>query len=215
MDFSLVALRRVLGLREGAAFGLFAAGRTAGWIAHALEQEIEETGCDLETAFRGVLPRLRGIYALVAIRTREPDLLVAARSGPPLVVGFGEGEYFVASDIPAILMHTKEMIFMEDGELVVLRPDGPSFQQLDGTPLEKSPTLVPWDPIMAEKGGYKHFMLKEIHEQPRAVRDTLLGRVSLESSSVLLEEMEIGLESLVDKFGLEKIVDAVVRISGK
>jgi glucosamine--fructose-6-phosphate aminotransferase (isomerizing) len=165
-------------------------------IAHALEQEIEDTGCDLTDAFRAVLPRLRGIYALVAIRTREPDLLVAARSGPPLVVGIGDGEFFVASDIPAILMHTKDVVFLEDHELVVVRPDGARFHTFTGQAIDKQPTRIPWDPIMAEKGGYKHFMLKEIHEQPRAVRDTLLGRVSLESEEIHLEEMELSDDQL-------------------
>jgi glucosamine--fructose-6-phosphate aminotransferase (isomerizing) len=113
-----------------------------------------------------------------------------------LVVGIGEGEYFVASDIPAVLTHTKDMIFMEDGEIVVIRPDGPTFTDIEGQPIEKSPTRVPWDPIMAEKGGFKHFMLKEIHEQPRAVRDTLLGRISLESSQILMDEMGLSDEQL-------------------
>jgi glucosamine--fructose-6-phosphate aminotransferase (isomerizing) len=141
-------------------------------IAHAIEQRLKDGDSDLPTAFRNMLPRLRGIYALVVLSADSPDMLVAARLGPPLVVGIGEGEFFVASDIPAILMHTKNMVFMDDGEVVVLRADGPHFTDLDGAEIEKETTRVPWDPIMAEKGGYKHFMLKEIHEQPRAVRDT-------------------------------------------
>ena len=160
-------------------------------VAHALEQEIRATGCDLPGAFRAVLPRFRGIYALVAISADAPDTLVAARVGPPLVVGIGQGEYFVASDIPAILAHTKDVVFMDDYEIVVVRPDGARFTSLDGRPIAKAQTRIPWDPIMAEKGGYKHFMLKEIHEQPRAVRDTLLGRVSLEDASVHLEEIRL------------------------
>jgi len=158
-------------------------------IAHALEEERSNGAGDLVEAFRHVLPKLRGIYALVAMSADDPNTLVAARHGPPLVVGIGQGEYFVASDIPPILMHTKDVVFMEDGEIAVLRRDGLSFLDLAGTPLHKASQRVPWDPIMAEKGGYKHFMLKEIHEQPRAVRDTLLGRVSLESSSILLGEI--------------------------
>jgi glucosamine--fructose-6-phosphate aminotransferase (isomerizing) len=159
-------------------------------VAHAIEDErTSGRASDLSDAFRRVLPQLRGIYALVAMSADDPDTLVAARQGPPLVVGVGQDEYFVASDIPAILMHTKDVVFMEDGEVVVIRPDGLSFQDARGVRLEKSPVRVPWDPIMAEKGGYKHFMLKEIHEQPRAVRDTLLGRVSLESSQILLDEI--------------------------
>jgi len=165
-------------------------------IAHAIEQELKEDAADLPTAFRRVLPQLQGIYALVAMSADHPNTLVAARQGPPLVVGVGEDEYFVASDIPAILMHTKNMVFMEDGEVVVITPDGPIFSDLQGKPIAKTPTEIPWDPIMAEKGGYKHFMLKEIHGQPRATRDTLLGRVSLESSSVLLDEIELSEDEL-------------------
>ncbi|HKQ59930.1 MAG TPA: glutamine--fructose-6-phosphate transaminase (isomerizing) [Candidatus Polarisedimenticolaceae bacterium] len=165
-------------------------------VAHAIEQELKEQRCDLPTAFRRVLPRLRGIYALVALSSDCPDTLVAARQGPPLVVGLGQGEIFVASDVPAILSHTKDVIFLEDGELVVLGRDGPRFMNLAGEPLDKQSMRIPWDPIMAEKGGYKHFMLKEIHEQPRAVRDTLVGRVSLESGRVLLEEIGIDDERL-------------------
>ena len=160
-------------------------------VAHLIEQEMKERGGDLATAFRAVLPRLRGIYALVALRSDEPDVLVAARLGPPLVVGLGDGEFFVASDIPAILQHTKEVVFLDDHEVVVLRPTGATFSRLDGSALHKPSQRIPWDPIMAEKGGYKHFMLKEIHEQPRAVRDTLLGRISLESAEVFLEEIRL------------------------
>ncbi len=165
-------------------------------VAHALEQQIKDDGCDLVTAFRAVLPRFRGIYALVAISTDAPDTIVAARVGPPLVVGVGKDEYFVASDIPAILSHTKDVIFMDDYEIVVVKPSGVSFMSMDGSPLAKETTRIPWDPIMAEKGGYKHFMLKEIHEQPRAVRDTLLGRVSLEDQSIHLEEIVLSDDDL-------------------
>jgi glucosamine--fructose-6-phosphate aminotransferase (isomerizing) len=165
-------------------------------VAHAIEQEIKTGGSDLPEAFRAVLPRLRGIYSLVALSTDTPDVLVAARLGPPLVVGLGTDEYFIASDIPAILSHTKDMFFMEDNEIVVVRPDGPKFFDHDGNPIEKTPSRIPWDPIMAEKGGYKHFMLKEIHEQPRAVRDTLLGRISLESAHTILDEINFSDDEL-------------------
>jgi len=158
-------------------------------IAHAIEEELKNGASDLTEAFRRMLPRLRGIYALVAISADDPQVLVGARLGPPLVVGLGQGEYFLASDIPAILSHTKDVVFMGDGEIVIVRPEGPTFQDLEGRSIDKKPTRVPWDPIMAEKGGYKHFMLKEIHEQPRAVRDTLLGRVSLESAAIHMDEM--------------------------
>ena len=160
-------------------------------VAHAIEEAYKNGAADLPEAFRRVLPKLSGIYSLVALHADDPQLLVAARQGPPLVVGVGENETFVASDITAILMHTKNMIFMEDGEIVVIRSTGPEFTDMQGRPIKKTPTRIPWDPIMVEKGGYKHFMLKEIHEQPRATRDTLLGRVSLESTKVLMEEMAL------------------------
>jgi glucosamine--fructose-6-phosphate aminotransferase (isomerizing) len=165
-------------------------------VAHAIEQHMKDARSDLPTAFRAVLPRLRGIYALVAISADAPDTLVAARLGPPLVVGMGKDEFFVASDVPAILDHTKDVVFLDDNEVVVLTPKGATFLARDGSVLEKSPMRIPWDSIMAEKGGYKHFMLKEIHEQPRAVRDTLLGRVSLESATVYLDEMGLSEEEL-------------------
>ena len=160
-------------------------------VAHAIEEAYKNGAADLPEAFRRVLPKLSGLYSLVALHADDPQLLVAARQGPPLVVGVGEGETFVASDITAILMHTKNMIFMEDGEIVVIRSTGPEFTDMQGRPIKKTPTRIPWDPIMVEKGGYKHFMLKEIHEQPRATRDTLLGRISLESTKVLMEEMAL------------------------
>jgi glucosamine--fructose-6-phosphate aminotransferase (isomerizing) len=158
-------------------------------VAHAIEEELRNGATGLHEAFRRVLPSLRGIYALVALSADEPETLVGARVGPPLVVGLGRDELFLASDIPAVLSYTKDVVFMDDGEVVVLTPDGATFFDDEGNRVDKSPTRVPWDPIMAEKGGYKHFMLKEIHEQPRAVRDTLLGRVSLESAAVHLEEI--------------------------
>ena len=165
-------------------------------VAHEIEQEMKDSGAGFVAAFRAVLPRLRGIYALVAISADAPDTLVAARVGPPLVVGIGRGETFIASDIPAILSHTKDVVFMDDYEVVVVKPSGAEFLKLDGTPIVKTPTRIPWDAIMAEKGGYKHFMLKEIHEQPRAVRDTLLGRVSLEDCTIHLEEVGLSDERL-------------------
>jgi glucosamine--fructose-6-phosphate aminotransferase (isomerizing) len=165
-------------------------------VAHAIEREMTSNGNDLPAAFRTVLPRLEGIYALVAVSADAPKTMVAARLGPPLVVGVGSGEFFVASDIPAILNHTKDMIFVDDHEMVVLRPDGPTFMDLEGRPIAKKTDRIPWDPIMTEKGGYKHFMLKEIHEQPRGVRDTIVGRVSLESAEILMDEINCTDEEL-------------------
>jgi glucosamine--fructose-6-phosphate aminotransferase (isomerizing) len=140
---------------------------------------------------RQSLKELRGIYSLVFLSAKEPQKIVAARLGPPSVIGLGEGEYFVASDIPALLEHTREMFFLVDGDIAVLTPQGVRVMDHDGKPVNRPPHHVAWDPIMAEKGGYKHFMQKEIFEQPRAVRDTLLGRISQDTGKIFLDEMQI------------------------
>jgi glutamine---fructose-6-phosphate transaminase (isomerizing) len=165
-------------------------------IAHQVEQELrsaESSGKTmlLDEAVRRAARRLTGAYAISVISADAPDTIVTARNGPPAVVGVGEGESFVASDVPGILHHTRMMYFLADGDVAVLTPQGVKFTNLAGDPVVRKVEKILWDPIQAEKGGYKHFMLKEIFEQPRAVRDTTLGRISLETGEIFLGEMKI------------------------
>ncbi|MEI6668213.1 MAG: glutamine--fructose-6-phosphate transaminase (isomerizing) [Acidobacteriota bacterium] len=164
-------------------------------VAHLVEREIAGGG-PLEDAVRRALRHLRGMYALVLLSADDPDKLVAVRNGPPLVVGVGDGECFIASDIPAILNHTRDVVFLGDGEMAVATRAGVQFSTFDGAPLVRPTHRVLWDPIQAEKAGYKHFMLKEIFEQPAAARDTILGRVSLDSGRVFLNEINLSDQQL-------------------
>jgi glucosamine--fructose-6-phosphate aminotransferase (isomerizing) len=165
-------------------------------IAHLIEQEIRSAAgsgktLSLEDAVRRSVRRLTGAFALSVISADEPDKIVVARNGPPAVVGLGEDEYFVASDVPGILHHTRDIYFLADGDMAILQPFGVTLTDFHGEHVKRDVTRVLWDPIQAEKGGYKHFMLKEIFEQPRAIRDTTLGRISLDTGSVYLSEMKI------------------------
>jgi glutamine---fructose-6-phosphate transaminase (isomerizing) len=157
-------------------------------IAHLLEEKLK-TAPDFEQAARQALAELRGAFAVCILNEKEAGTLIAAKLGSPMVVGLGLGEFFVASDIPAILAHTREMVFMGDGEMAVFHNGTATFSTIDGKPLDKTPRHIDWSPLMAEKGGYKHFMLKEIHEQPRAVRDTIAGRLLEGEGSVYLEDL--------------------------
>jgi len=163
-------------------------------IAHLVERYLKTSNghqVTLEEAVRSSVKLMTGVFAISVISADEPNKIVSARNGPPAVIGLGKDEYFVASDVPAILYHTRDLFFLADGDLAVITPQGVKLTDFDGNPIERQVQHVTWDPIMAEKGGFKHFMLKEIFEQPRAVRDTTLGRVSLDSGKVFLDEMEI------------------------
>src|ERR1035437_4459173 len=170
-------------------------------IAHLIEQIQQEADAagqpiPLEVAVRRAVKRLTGAFALGVLSALEPDKIVVARFGPPVIIGVGEGESFVASDVPGILHHTRNIYFLADGDMAILTRAGVELTDFEGNPIERAITRIQWDPIQAEKGGYKHFMLKEIWEQPRAVTDTTLGRVSLDSGEVFLGEMKIADEEL-------------------
>ena len=165
-------------------------------VAHLVEHELRDDG--LAAAVRRSLTKLRGLFALVVITADEPNTMVAVRNGPPLVVGIGDGEFFVASDVPAILEHTRNVIFLDDGDVAVITPAGPVITDFSGRSVSRSPRRISWDPVMAEKAGYKHFMLKEIYEQPWAIRETILGRTSAETTRVYLDEIGIDDRELRD-----------------
>jgi len=160
-------------------------------LAHLIEHHLKSAG-RLERAVKLALHEYRGNYAVGVVSTAAPDRLVAAKHGAgSVVVGLGRGEMFVASDIPAILSHTRDVVILEDGEVVVVTADGLELSTLDDQPVQRDPVRILWDPIMAEKGGYRHFMLKEMYEQPRAITDTFRGRVAMETGNILLPDVTL------------------------
>jgi len=169
-------------------------------VAHLVEREMQGDG--LEHAVRRALTLLRGMFALALVSVDDQEKIVAVRNGPPLVVGLGTDGFLVASDIPAILSHTRDVVFLDDDEMAVITRSGVAFTDSGGRPVSKTTQRVLWDPIAAEKGGHRHFMLKEIYEQPSAARETILGRVSLDRGRVFLEDMHISEETFQT---LEKI----------
>jgi glutamine---fructose-6-phosphate transaminase (isomerizing) len=163
-------------------------------VAHLVEREMRGDG--LENAVRRALTYMRGMFAIVLVSVEDPEKIVAVRNGPPIVVGLGKDEFFVASDIPAILAHTRDVVFLGDEEMAVITRSGVQFTDYHGRAVSKTTQRVMWDPIAAEKGGHKHFMLKEIFEQPTAARDTILGRVSLDRGQIFLADLNISDETL-------------------
>jgi len=155
-------------------------------ISHLIDEYVQQ-GFDLAESTRRAIRHLEGSYALVVLSEREPNRIVTAKSATPIVIGLGEGENFVASDVPALLEHTRRVLFLEDGEVADLTPEKVVLTTFDGTPVEREPRTIAWDPVTAQKGGYKHFLLKEIHEQPQAIIDTMRGRLLQEAGDVQLD----------------------------
>jgi glutamine---fructose-6-phosphate transaminase (isomerizing) len=162
-------------------------------VGHLIHRALEAGAGSLFAAVRAALAEVRGAYALAVVCRREPQRVVVAKSASPLVIGLGDGETLCGSDIPALLAHTRDVVFLEDGEMAELTPGGARIETLNGERVERAPRHIDWSPVQAEKSGYKHFMLKEIFEQPRAVEDTLRGRVLLAEGDLV--DAELGLDA--------------------
>jgi glucosamine--fructose-6-phosphate aminotransferase (isomerizing) len=169
-------------------------------MAHLVSRHRNEAP-DLPTAVRRALEEVQGAYAFLILSERDPDTLVTAKNASPIVIGWGEGEMFIASDIPASLAYTRDFVFLKDGEMAVVRREGAEITTLDGTAVKAERKVIDWSPVQAEKGGHRHFMHKEIFEQPTAIADTLRGRVVLEDATAHLDGM-----ALEDPARLERLV---------
>src|SRR4029079_9370625 len=165
-------------------------------VAHLIGFYKDTENLSLELAVRKAVQELKGIFALSIISVDEPDTIISVREGPPVVIGLGDGEFFVASDIPPILQYTRDVFFLGDGEIAVVTKQGVRVTDFDGNVIKPDVQRITWDAIQAEKGCFKHFMLKEIYEQPRAVRDTSQGRISLDNGKVYLDAMDISDDEL-------------------
>ena len=172
-------------------------------FAHLVADALDESGGDLTEAVRAARARVKGTYALVVMHADHPDEIVVAKNASPLVLGRGEGAWHVASDVPALLPWTREVIFLEEGEIATVRRDGARIIRFDGTPVSRETTRIDWSPVMAEKNGHKHFMHKEIHEQPRAIADTLRTRMRPERGEVVLDEVKL---SRADAEAISRVV---------
>jgi len=160
-------------------------------VAHLVDAALKSGAQTLPEAVRRALERVEGTYAIVVMSDAHPETLVAAKNASPLVLGLGDGENYVASDIPAILAHTRKMLFLEEGEIATITRQGIKLMDLAGKAIERAPREILWSAVQAEKGGYKHFMLKEIHEQPRSVSDTVRGRLDLKNGTTLLDDVSL------------------------
>ena len=185
-----VALRRELESRGVR----FASDTDTEIVAHLVDEALRAGAPRLVDAVRAALVRVHGAYAIAVLGADAPDEVVVAKADSPLVLGLGQNETLCASDIPALLAHTRDVVFLQDGELATLTRSGAEISTLDGKPVSRAPKTIDWSPTQAERGGYKHFMLKEIHEQPRAVEDTLRGRVDLAEGDFIGEEIGIPAE---------------------
>ena len=162
-------------------------------IAHTIEKNFKG---DLLDAVKKTIKEIRGAYAMGVISSDDPTRIIAARKDAPLIVGLGDGENFIASDVPALLSYTRKMVFLEDGDIVELKPEAVTIWDAAGAKVARPHSIITWDPVAAEKGGYKHFMLKEIHEQTTTIQDTIRGRIYPDEGRIYLEEVKLTDEDL-------------------